>query len=77
MEIEKEHKALLAKLNLLADMMKLHEWTVFRQKEAEKEEEAIDHVENFTRLVEPNGGGGEYVLHWDLHKRFPASFFSR
>jgi len=40
MEIEKEQKALLAKLNLLADMMKLHEWTVFGQKEAEQEEEA-------------------------------------
>jgi len=40
METEKERKALLAKLNLLADMMKRHEWTVFGQKEAEEEEAA-------------------------------------
>jgi hypothetical protein len=38
METEKEKKALLQKLRLLAKTRKLHEWVVFGQKEAEEEE---------------------------------------
>lgn len=40
METEKEKKALLQKLRLLANMRKQHEWVVFGQREAEDEEEA-------------------------------------
>jgi hypothetical protein len=40
METEKEKKALLQKLRLLAKMRKQHEWIAFGQKEAETEEEA-------------------------------------
>jgi len=39
-EKEKEEKAILAKLALLAKMRQLHEWTVFGRKEAEDEEKA-------------------------------------
>jgi hypothetical protein len=39
-EKEKEEKALLQKLRLLASMRKQHEWIAFGQKEAEAEEEA-------------------------------------
>ena len=35
METEKEQKAILARLLLLAEMRKPHEWTAFGQKEAE------------------------------------------
>lgn len=45
METEKERKAILAKLQLLEKVSKLHEWTVFAQKEAEdmkKTEAKID-----------------------------------
>jgi len=40
METEKEEKALLEKLRLLANIRKQHEWIAFGQKEAEDEEEA-------------------------------------
>ncbi len=40
METEKERKAILARLKLLSDIMKLHEWTAFGQKEAEDHEKA-------------------------------------
>jgi len=36
----KEEEAILAKLDLLEKMMKLHEWSVFEQKEAIELEEA-------------------------------------
>jgi len=45
-EKEKEEKAILAKLTLLAKMRKLHEWTVFGQKEAEDEEKAETEIDS-------------------------------
>ena len=39
---EKAEEALLEELALLGNMMKLHEWTNFGQKEAEQEEELED-----------------------------------
>ena len=39
MKDDKKRKALLAELNLLAEMMKRHEWAAFGQKEAEEEEQ--------------------------------------
>lgn len=46
METEKEKKALLQKLRLLAKTRKLHEWVVFGQKEAEEEEEAETKIDS-------------------------------
>ncbi len=43
---EKENEAVLKKLALLGEMRKLHEWTVFGQKEAEDEEEAEAKIES-------------------------------
>ena len=48
MGTEKERKTLLAKLTLLAKMMKLHEWTTFGQKEAEDEEKAEADIDSET-----------------------------
>ncbi len=38
MQTEEERRAILIKLSLLAEIMKLHEWTVFGQKEASEME---------------------------------------
>lgn len=46
METEKERKALLAKLNLLAEMMNLHEWSAFGSKEAEDVEKAEAQIDS-------------------------------
>jgi len=43
---EKEEKAILAKLTLLAEMRKLHEWTVFGQKDVEEEEKAETEIDS-------------------------------
>jgi hypothetical protein len=43
---EKEEKAILAKLTLLAEMRKLHEWTVFGRKEVEEEEKAETEIDS-------------------------------
>lgn len=45
-EKEKEERAILAKLALLARIRKLHEWTVFGQKEAEDEEKAESEIDS-------------------------------
>ncbi len=45
-ERDKEEKAILAKLTLLAEMRKLHEWTVFGQREAEDEEKAETEIDS-------------------------------
>ncbi|TET16592.1 MAG: hypothetical protein E3J75_04775 [Dehalococcoidia bacterium] len=45
-EREKEEKALLEKLTLLAKMRKQHEWIVFGQQEAEDEEEAETKIDS-------------------------------
>jgi len=45
-ERDKEEKAILAKLTLLAEMRKLHEWTVFGQREAEDEEQAETEIDS-------------------------------
>ena len=45
MDDEQERKAILARLSLLAEMMKQHEWVDFGEEEAEemeRAEEAID-----------------------------------
>jgi hypothetical protein len=58
METEKERKALLARLNLLADMMKRHEWTVFGLNEAEdieKTEAKIDSEASNSAPEKPEG----------------------
>jgi len=57
-EKEKEEKALLQKLRLLANIRKQHEWIAFGQKEAEDEEEAetkIDSVASDSTTDEPEG----------------------
>jgi len=46
MGTEKQQKALLAKLTLLAEMMKLHEWTTFGQKEAEDVEKTETNIDS-------------------------------
>jgi hypothetical protein len=46
METEKEEKALLEKLRLLANIRKQHEWIAFGQKEAEDEEEAETKIDS-------------------------------
>jgi hypothetical protein len=46
METEKEEKALLEKLRLLANIRKQHEWIAFGQKEAEDEEEAETEIDS-------------------------------
>ena len=43
---EKEEKAILAKLALLAEMRKLHEWTVFGRQEVEDEEKAEKDIDS-------------------------------
>ena len=43
---DKENEVVLKKLALLGEMRKLHEWTVFGQKEAEDEEEAEAKIES-------------------------------
>ena len=48
MKTEKEGEAVLAKLNLLADMMKRHAWSVFGQKEAEDTEKAEAQIDSET-----------------------------
>ena len=45
-EKDREEKAILAKLTLLAKMRKLHEWTVFGQREAEDEERAETEIDS-------------------------------
>jgi len=58
-EKEKEQKAILAKLTLLAKMRKLHEWTVFGPKEAEDEEKTeieIDSEASDSTTDQPEGG---------------------
>lgn len=58
METEKEKKALLQKLRLLANMRKQHEWIVFGQREAEDEEEAetkLDSEASDSTTDEPEG----------------------
>ena len=58
METDKEKKALLQKLILLAKIRKQHEWVVFGQKEAEDEEEAetkIDSEASDSTTGEPEG----------------------
>lgn len=58
METEKEKKALMEKLRLLAKMRKQHEWIAFGQKEAETEEEAetkIDSAASESTTDEPEG----------------------
>ena len=45
MDDERERRAVLAKLTLLAEMMRQHEWADFREEEVEemeRAEEAID-----------------------------------
>jgi hypothetical protein len=46
MDIEREREAILKKLALLGEMRKLHEWTVFGQKEAEDEEETEARIDS-------------------------------
>ena len=46
METNKEKKALLEKLTLLAKIRKQHEWIVFGQKEAEGEEETETKIDS-------------------------------
>jgi hypothetical protein len=46
METEEERKAILAKLMLLAEVRKLHEWTAFGQKEAEEFEAAEAEIDS-------------------------------
>ena len=46
METDKEKRALLEKLILLAKVRKQHEWVVFGQKEAEGEEEAETKIDS-------------------------------
>ena len=46
MDSEKEKEAILKKLALLGEVRKLHEWTVFGQKEAEDEEEAEARIDS-------------------------------
>jgi hypothetical protein len=43
---EKENEAVLKKLALLGEMRKLHEWTVFGQKEAGDEEETEARIDS-------------------------------
>ncbi len=45
---EREEKAILAKLNLLANMRKRHEWTVVGHEEAEDEEKAEAELDSET-----------------------------
>jgi len=45
-ENEKKRKAILARLNLLAEMMKRHEWTTFGEKEAEDVERAEEEIDS-------------------------------
>ena len=57
-EKDREEKAILAKLTLLAKMRKLHEWTVFGQREAEDEEKAeteIDSEASDAKIDQPEG----------------------
>lgn len=46
MDSEKERKALLAKLELLDHMLKLHNWTAFEQKDAEMEEKLEEKIDS-------------------------------
>jgi len=58
MEIEKEQKAIRAKLCLLARRMRLHEWTFLGEKEAEEleiEEMKIDSEDYNSTADEPCG----------------------
>jgi hypothetical protein len=45
-EKEREEKAILAKLALLARIRKLHEWTVVGPREVEEEEEAETKIDS-------------------------------
>ena len=46
MDVEKEREALLRKLALLENIRKLHEWTIFGQKEAEEIEKLEKELES-------------------------------
>ena len=46
MDTEQGRKAILARLSLLAEMMKLHEWTAFGEEEAEEVEKAEEEMDS-------------------------------
>ncbi len=46
MDSERERKALLAKLELLDHMLRLHNWTAFEQKDAELEEKLEEKIDS-------------------------------
>lgn len=48
MEDEQRRKTILARLNLLAEMMERHEWANFGEKEAEEVERAEEEMDSAT-----------------------------
>ena len=56
---EKEKKAILAKLTLLANLRRQHEWTVVGRAEAEVEEEAESEIDAEASGSPPEQSEGE------------------
>jgi bifunctional DNA-binding transcriptional regulator/antitoxin component of YhaV-PrlF toxin-antitoxin module len=59
MESEKEKKAILAKLKLLEEMRKLHEWIALRPEEADEVERELEEIDSEISDSKADQPGGE------------------